>query len=228
MRRFLFLPGFVGITLGLLAQTASPPDAKPPEELKLRSARWQDVSSLQQLYVRSTTTGQMVPLSVLTKAEMSVAPLTINHTDQFPSVTLSFNLASGYALGDALVAIQNLERSIEKPAGLTAKFQGSARVFETSLTTQPLLIAAAIIAVYIVLGILYESFIHPITILSTLPSAGVGALLALMVTVLVAGALSRPPSLAVQVMVRLVLRVPPMLVGLSLSEEKVIERRAAW
>ncbi|HLQ89433.1 MAG TPA: efflux RND transporter permease subunit [Xanthobacteraceae bacterium] len=148
--------------------------------LEVAPAFQEDVSSLQKLYVRSTTTGQMVPLSVLTKAEMSVSPLTINHTDQFPSVTLSFNLASGYALGDALIAIQNLERSIEKPAGLTAKFQGAARVFETSLASQPYLIAAAIIAVYIVLGILYESFIHPITILSTLPSAGVGALLALM------------------------------------------------
>src|SRR5882724_5951051 len=143
--------------------------------LEVAPAFQEDVSSLQKLYVRSTTTGQMVPLSVLTKAEMSVSPLTINHTDQFPSATLSFNLASGYALGDALIAIQNLERSIEKPAGLTAKFQGAARVFESSLATQPYLIAAAIIAVYIVLGILYESFIHPITILSTLPSAGVGA-----------------------------------------------------
>jgi len=123
-----------------------------------------------------------LPTNAVTTARfgLSGTPLTINHTDQFPSVTLSFNLASGYALGDALIAIQNLERSIEKPAGLTAKFQGAARVFETSLATQPYLIAAAIIAVYIVLGILYESFIHPITILSTLPSAGVGALLALM------------------------------------------------
>jgi hydrophobe/amphiphile efflux-1 (HAE1) family protein len=140
----------------------------------------EDASSLQKLYVRATTTGQMVPLAVLTKSEMSVAPLTINHTDQFPSVTLSFNLAPGHSLGDALVAIQNMERSLAKPATLTGRFQGSARVFETSLATQPYLIAAAIIAVYIVLGILYESFIHPITILSTLPSAGVGAFLALM------------------------------------------------
>src|SRR5205814_261845 len=140
----------------------------------------EDASSLQQLYVRSATNGQMVPLSVLTKAEMSVSPLTINHQDQFPSVTLSFNLAPGHSLGDALVAIQNMERSLAKPATLTARYQGSARVFETSLATQPYLIAAAIIAVYIVLGILYESFIHPITILSTLPSAGVGAFLALM------------------------------------------------
>src|SRR6266576_2506881 len=140
----------------------------------------EDASSLQQLYVRSVTTGQMVPLSVLTKAEMSVSPLTINHQDQFPSVTLSFNLAPGHSLGDALVAIQNMERSLGKPATLTGRFQGSARVFETSLATQPYLIAAAIVAVYIVLGVLYESFIHPITILSTLPSAGVGAFLALM------------------------------------------------
>jgi hydrophobe/amphiphile efflux-1 (HAE1) family protein len=140
----------------------------------------EDASSLAKLYVRSTAAGQMVPLSALTRSEVSVSPLTINHQDQFPSVTLSFNLAPGHSLGDALVAIANMERSIAKPAALTAVYQGSAKVFESSLATQPYLIAAAIIAVYIVLGILYESFIHPITILSTLPSAGVGAFLALM------------------------------------------------
>jgi hydrophobe/amphiphile efflux-1 (HAE1) family protein len=140
----------------------------------------EDASTLQNLYVR-TVNGHLTPMSVLTKQELSVSPLTINHTDQFPSVTLSFNLAPGHSLGDALTAIQNMERSLAKPAALTARFQGSAKVFETSLATQPYLIAAAIIAVYIVLGILYESFIHPITILSTLPSAGVGAFLALMV-----------------------------------------------
>ena len=140
----------------------------------------QDASSLAQLYVRSSTTGQMVPLSVVTRQDISVSPLTINHQDQFPAVTLSFNLAPGSSLGDAITAIQNAERTLEKPATLTGRFQGSARVFETSLATQPYLIAAAIIAVYLVLGILYESFIHPITILSTLPSAGVGAFLALM------------------------------------------------
>jgi multidrug efflux pump len=140
----------------------------------------EDASSLQRLYVRSATTNQLVPLSVLTKQDVSVAPLTVNHTDQFPSVTLSFNLAPGHSLGEALTAIQDLERSLAKPATLTAQFQGSAKVFESSLRTQPYLIAAAIIAVYIVLGMLYESFIHPITILSTLPSAGVGAFIALM------------------------------------------------
>jgi multidrug efflux pump subunit AcrB len=140
----------------------------------------QDASSLQQLYVRSSTTAQLVPLSVVTRQDISVSPLTINHQDQFPSVTLSFNLAPGHSLGEAITAIQNAERTLEKPATLTSRFQGSARVFGTSLATQPYLIAAAIIAVYIVLGILYESFIHPITIISTLPSAGVGAFLALM------------------------------------------------
>ncbi|HWF96393.1 MAG TPA: efflux RND transporter permease subunit [Xanthobacteraceae bacterium] len=140
----------------------------------------EDASSLAKLYVRSALGGQMVPLSVLTRSEVSVSPLTINHQDEFPSVTLSFNLAAGHSLGDALVAIADMERSIAKPASLTAVYQGSAKVFESSLATQPYLIAAAIIAVYIVLGILYESFIHPITILSTLPSAGVGAFLALM------------------------------------------------
>jgi multidrug efflux pump len=140
----------------------------------------EDPSSLQTLYVRSALTGQMVPLSALIRSDVSVSPLTINHQDLFPSVTLSFNLAPGHSLGDALTAIANLERTSAKPAALTAVYQGSAKVFETSLATQPYLIAAAIIAVYIVLGILYESFIHPITILSTLPSAGVGAFLALM------------------------------------------------
>jgi hydrophobe/amphiphile efflux-1 (HAE1) family protein len=140
----------------------------------------EDASSLQTLYVRSPLNGQMVPLSTLIRSEISVSPLTINHQDQFPSVTLSFNLAPGHSLGDALTAIANMERSSAKPVGLTAVYQGSAKVFESSLRTQPYLIAAAIIAVYIVLGVLYESFIHPITILSTLPSAGVGAFLALM------------------------------------------------
>jgi multidrug efflux pump len=140
----------------------------------------EDASSLQRLYVRSSINGQMVPLSALMKSEVSVSPLTINHQDQFPSVTLSFNLAPGKSLGDALTAIRDMEQSQAKPPSLTTRYQGSAKVFEASLANQPYLIAAAIIAVYIVLGILYESFIHPITILSTLPSAGVGAFLALM------------------------------------------------
>jgi len=139
-----------------------------------------DSSALDRLYVRSGLAAQMVPLSMLVKYETSVAPLTINHQDQFPSVTLSFNLAPGHSLGEAIEAIHGMELTIAKPAALTARYQGSAKVFENSLGNQPYLIAAAVLAVYIVLGMLYESFIHPITILSTLPSAGVGALLALM------------------------------------------------
>jgi multidrug efflux pump len=139
----------------------------------------EDRAALDRLYVRSTS-GQMAPLSALTRYESSVAPLAINHQDQFPSVTLSFNLSPGRSLGDAVAAVQGMERSLARPATLTSRFEGSAKVFESSLASQPYLIAAAILAVYIVLGILYESFIHPITILSTLPSAGVGAFLALM------------------------------------------------
>jgi hydrophobe/amphiphile efflux-1 (HAE1) family protein len=139
----------------------------------------EDAAALDRLYVHAAS-GQMVPLSALTRNESSVAPLTINHQDQFPSVTLSFNLAPGRSLGDAVAAIQGMENLLARPSTLTSHFEGSARVFESSLATQPYLIAAAILAVYIVLGMLYESFIHPVTILSTLPSAGVGAFVALM------------------------------------------------
>ena len=148
--------------------------------LEIEPRYQEDASALDRLYVRSTTTGQLVPLSALTRYERSVAPLTINHQDQFPSVTLSFNISPGYSLGDAIDSIRTVERTLARPATLTARYQGSAKVFESSLSNQPYLIAAAIIAVYLVLGVLYESFIHPLTILSTLPSAGVGALLALM------------------------------------------------
>jgi multidrug efflux pump len=140
-----------------------------------------DASALGHLYVRSTTTGQLVPLSMFTAVEESVAPITINHQGLFPSVTLSFNLAPGYALGDAVAAIQAAERAVAKPAGLIASFRGTAKAFQASLTSQPYLIGAAVIAIYLVLGMLYESYIHPVTILSTLPSAGIGAIVALMI-----------------------------------------------
>ena len=137
-----------------------------------------DTEALRHLYVRSAA-GQLVPLSTFARVKESVAPITINHQGLFPSVTLSFNLSPGYSLGDAVTAIQNLERGLGAPASLITSFQGTAQAFQASLNSQPFLIAAAIIAVYIVLGILYESYIHPITILSTLPSTGIGALLAL-------------------------------------------------
>jgi multidrug efflux pump len=137
-----------------------------------------DTGALKHLYVRSAA-GQLVPLSTFARVEESIAPITINHQALFPSVTLSFNLSPGHSLGDAVSAIQTVERGLIAPASLITSFQGTAQAFQTSLKSQPYLIAAAIIAVYIVLGILYESYIHPITILSTLPSAGIGALLAL-------------------------------------------------
>jgi hydrophobic/amphiphilic exporter-1 (mainly G- bacteria), HAE1 family len=124
--------------------------------------------------------GQSVPLSAVTKPVQQVGPLLVNHQGQQPSVTISFNLAPGYALGDAVAAIQNIERDFNLPATITTGFQGTAQVFQDSLKGQGILILAAIFAAFVVLGILYESFIHPITIISGLPSAGIGALLTLL------------------------------------------------
>ena len=121
-----------------------------------------------------------MPLSALTRVETSTAPLAINHQGQFPAVTVSFNLAPGVSLGEAVRAIDAAKQELGLPASIASGFQGTAKAFQASLTNQPLLILAALVTVYIVLGVLYESYIHPITILSTLPSAGVGALLALL------------------------------------------------
>jgi multidrug efflux pump len=140
-----------------------------------------DPASLSKIYVKSSG-GGVVPLDGLVKVERTTAPLVITHQGQFPSVTLSFNIAPGVALGDAVTAIQQARASIGMPDTATARFAGTAAEFRSSLDSQPWLILAAVVAVYIVLGVLYESTIHPITILSTLPSAGVGAILALMAT----------------------------------------------
>ena len=154
-----------------------------------------DLSSLSQLYLpgisgntgestsgptRSPTSG-LVPLPAVTKVTQETAPLLLTHFGQFPATTISFNLAPGYALGDATAAIRRAEADIHLPSAFQTSFQGTAAAFEGSLSNEMFLVAAAIIAVYIVLGILYESFIHPITILSTLPSAAIGALLTLIV-----------------------------------------------
>jgi multidrug efflux pump len=138
-------------------------------------------ADLDHVYLRSAGLG-MLPLSTLAKIETVDAPLVINHQGQFPVVTVSFNLAPGSSLGAATRAIERARQSLGMPAGIQANFQGTARAFRASLANQPLLILAAIVTVYILLGVLYESYIHPITILSTLPSAAVGALLALMLT----------------------------------------------
>jgi multidrug efflux pump len=135
---------------------------------------------LKDIYVRSASGGQ-VPLSTFTKITQTTGPLIISHQGQFPATNLSFNLAPGASLGDAVKAIDAETQKVGMPASIRGSFQGTAQAFRASLSNEPILILAALITVYIVLGVLYESYIHPITILSTLPSAGVGALLALII-----------------------------------------------
>jgi len=139
----------------------------------------QDPDSLKNIYVHSSK-GQQIPLSAFTRFEAGSTPLVINHQGQFPVVTLSFNLAPNVSLGEATNAIDSARAQLAMPASIQATFQGTAAAFLKSLSNEPILILAALIVVYLVLGILYESYIHPITILSTLPSAGVGAILALL------------------------------------------------
>ena len=141
----------------------------------------QSPDALNNIYVRSST-GQTVPLSAFTHYQQSNTSLAIAHQGQFPAVTITFNLAPDVPLGDAVTAIQDVERKIGLPVSIQGGFQGAAQAFQSSLSTEPLLILAALATVYIVLGILYENYVHPLTILSTLPSAGVGALLAILVT----------------------------------------------
>ncbi|MDU0959531.1 MAG: efflux RND transporter permease subunit, partial [Bradyrhizobium sp.] len=140
-----------------------------------------NLDTLNKLYVKSPTTGDQVPLSTFASwTTAPVRPLSISHQGQFPSITISFNLAQGVALGQATDAVQRAMVELGAPSTLNSSFQGTAQAFQQSLSTVPLLILAALVVVYLILGILYESYIHPITILSTLPSAGVGALAILM------------------------------------------------
>jgi HAE1 family hydrophobic/amphiphilic exporter-1 len=141
--------------------------------LEVAPALQQDAALFERLYLTSPLSGQNVPLSSMVRVDTHrTGFLSINHQGQFPAVTLSFNLAPGAALGEAVQAIQKAQAEMGVPATLRGTFQGTAQAFQSSLASQPYLITAAIIAVYIVLGLLYESYIHPLTILSTLPSAG--------------------------------------------------------
>ena len=149
--------------------------------LEVKPEYQQDPRALDRIYVRSAA-GDAVPLSTFTRMERTTAPLAINHQGQFPAVTLSFDLAAGSSLGHAVDAIGAAGAAIGLPPGVRADFTGNAQAFRESLASEPLLILAALITVYIVLGVLYESYIHPVTILSSLPSAGLGALLALLLT----------------------------------------------
>jgi multidrug efflux pump subunit AcrB len=135
--------------------------------------------ALEQLYV-SSSSGQQVPLRTLITSAVKVSPLVVNHQGQFPSVTISYNLLPGTALGEAVASIQQVEKELGKPLSLTTSFQGNGQAYLQSLSSTPILILAALVVIYLILGILYESIIHPVTIISTLPSAGVGALLLLM------------------------------------------------
>jgi multidrug efflux pump subunit AcrB len=135
--------------------------------------------ALKNIYV-SSSSGQQVPLSTLVVSAVKAAPIVVNHQGMFPSATISFDLKPGVALGDAVNAIRQLEQQAGKPASLATSFQGNAQAFESALAGESVLIGAALVVIYIILGVLYESTIHPITILSTLPSAGIGALLLLM------------------------------------------------
>jgi len=138
------------------------------------------LESLDRIYVKSPLTGAAVPLSAVVDVDsFQIGPLSINHQGQFPAATLSFNLRAGIALGEAVEAIDKAVREIGMPSAIIGTFQGNAQAFQASLSSEPALVAAALVVVYIILGMLYESFIHPLTILSTLPSAGIGALLAL-------------------------------------------------
>jgi multidrug efflux pump len=148
--------------------------------LEVRPQDQQDATALQRLYLKAQT-GESVPFSAFAHFERGSSPLSINHQGQFPAATISFNLAPSTALGHAVDAIRQAEAQIGLPQGVRADFSGTAQAFQQSLASEPILVLAALITVYIVLGVLYESYIHPVTILSTLPSAGVGALLALIV-----------------------------------------------
>ncbi len=141
----------------------------------------QNPQALNTIYLHSTNSTAMIPLSAVARYQPTTAPLAVNHTGQFPSVTLSFNLAPGVALGDAVNEIAQMEQRLKMPTTIHGNFAGTAAAYQSSLASEPYLILTALLAVYIVLGILYESYIHPITILSTLPSAGVGAVVALMI-----------------------------------------------
>jgi multidrug efflux pump len=148
--------------------------------MEVAPAFWQSPEGLKYIYLQATNGGE-VPLQTVTRTKTDTAAIAVNHTLQFPSVTISFNLAPGIALGDAVKNIEAMEEKMRMPSTLHGSFGGTAQVFQESMASEPFLIVTALAAVYIVLGILYESYIHPITILSTLPSAGIGAVLALMV-----------------------------------------------
>jgi multidrug efflux pump len=177
----------------------------------------QNPDSLKNIYVKSST-GAEVPLSAFTTMQPTNAPLSINHQGQFPVVTLSFNLAPGVSLGAATRVIEQAKQDILMPTSVNTSFQGTAAAFQNSLSSEPWLILAAIITVYIVLGVLYESYIHPATILSTLPSAGIGAILALLVT---GNDLGVVALIGIILLIGIVMKNAIMMIDFALEAERV-------
>jgi multidrug efflux pump len=180
--------------------------------------QWQrNVENLRDIYVR-TSSGNQAPLNSFTRAEKISVPLAVNHLGQFPVVTLSFNLAPNASLGEAVDAVNEANRDLHIPASVQTSFQGTAHAFEASLANEPILILAAIVTVYIVLGVLYESYIHPITILSTLPSAGVGAILAL---ILFHRSMSVIALIGIILLIGIVKKNAIMMIDFALEAERV-------
>jgi multidrug efflux pump len=184
---------------------------------------WQNPEGLQYIYV-PTIHQTLVPLSAFTSYAPATTALAVNHQGQFPAVTISFNLAPGTVLGDAVTAIEQAMREIGLPASIRGSFQGIAQAFQGSLANQPLLIGVALVAVYIVLGILYESYIHPLTILSTLPSAGVGALLALL---LCKTELSLIAIIGIILLIGIVKKNAIMMIDFALDAERTAHKSSA-
>ncbi|MBX3345382.1 MAG: multidrug efflux RND transporter permease subunit [Nitrospira sp.] len=180
---------------------------------------WQNPAALHDIYVRSPS-GAQVPLSAVTRYEPANAILSVNHQGQFPAVTVSFNMAAGASLGEAVAAIDHAMHDIGLPASVRGTFQGTAKAFQSSAENQPWLILAALVTVYIVLGILYESYIHPLTILSTLPSAGVGALLALL---LFKTELSMIALIGIMLLIGIVKKNAIMMIDFALQSERMGE-----
>ncbi|HEX4640976.1 MAG TPA: efflux RND transporter permease subunit, partial [Chthoniobacterales bacterium] len=175
-----------------------------------------DPNSLQKIYVKSNS-GAQVPLSTIAHFELVNTPLSVNHQGQFPCVTISFNTAPGVSLGEATKILERAAVELGMPSGVRGSFAGTAQVFQASLATEPLLILTALIAVYLVLGMLYESLIHPLTILSTLPSAGLGALLAMLIT---GDELSIVSTIGIILLIGIVKKNAIMMVDFALEAER--------
>jgi multidrug efflux pump len=183
---------------------------------------WQSPDALHDIYIRSPT-GAQVPLSAVTRYERTNTILSVNHQGQFPCITLSFNMSAGVSLGEAVRAIEQSMHDIGLPATVRGTFQGTAKAFRSSVENQPWLILAALMTVYIVLGILYESYIHPLTILSTLPSAGVGALLALLLFKI---ELTMIALIGIMLLIGIVKKNAIMMIDFALQSERAGEGKS--